>query len=66
MDKTLHKYSSLDAMKVAEYRHWQRLPAHERLDAAWDISAEQYALKGADPDAQRLRRTLVHLQRSWG
>jgi len=64
MDKSLHKYSAVREMKAAEYRYWQRLPAHRRVDAAWEISAELYELKGETPDAQRLRRTFLRLQRT--
>ena len=64
MDKSLHKYSAVREMKAAEYRYWQRLSAQQRLDAAWDISAELYQLKGATPDAQRLRRSFLRLQRA--
>ena len=61
MDKSLHKYSGVREMKAAEYRYWQGLPAHKRVDAAWDISAELYELKGETPDAQRLQKNLVRL-----
>lgn len=64
MDKSLQKYSSLDAMKAAEYRYWQAVPAYERIKAAWRISAELYRLNGVLPDAQSLRSSFVRLQRS--
>ena len=65
MDKTIRKYTSLEAMKTDEYRDWQKLQPHERLDAAAALSIAAYGLK--EPSANvstRLQRTLVHLQRS--
>jgi hypothetical protein len=59
----IRRYSSLDAMKADEYSYWQQRPAHERMEAVTEISAEAYRLKGSPPDAQRLQRTLVHLKR---
>jgi hypothetical protein len=63
MDRVIRKYASLDAMKADEYRAWQRLAAHERMDAVAGITLAAYQMKGSAPDVRRLRRTLVHLQR---
>jgi hypothetical protein len=64
MDKTIHKYASLGAMKADELRDWQRLPGFERLDAAADLSVAAYQMKGSERDVRpRLQRTLVHLRR---
>jgi hypothetical protein len=63
MDKVIRKYASLDAMKADEYRDWQRLPAHERMNAVADITLAAYQMKGPAPEVRRLQRTLVHLQR---
>jgi hypothetical protein len=65
MDKTIRRYKSFSAVKDDEYREWQALPAHARLDAAWDLSSMQYAWKERTRDVQPgLQRTLVRLQRT--
>jgi hypothetical protein len=33
MDKVISTYASLDHMKADEYRDWQELPDHERMNA---------------------------------
>ena len=67
MDKTIHKYASLDEMKAAEQRDWQRLPGIERLNAAADLSIAAYQMKGSERDVRpQLQRTLVHLRRPQG
>jgi antitoxin ParD1/3/4 len=63
MDKTLRKYSSFDAMKDAEYREWQALPASVRLDAAGELSTMQYSWKSQDVQPG-LQRTLVRVQQA--
>ncbi len=62
MDKVIRQYTSLDPMKTDEYRDWQELPAHKRMNAVVEITLAAYRLKGLTPDT-RLQRTLVHLQR---
>jgi len=59
MDKSIRKYTSFEEMKADEYRYWQSRPAHERMEAAAELSLTAYALK----DAPRLQRTLVRVQR---
>jgi hypothetical protein len=59
----IRRYDSLEAMKAAEYAYWQQRPAHERMDAAAEITAEAYGLKDPQSNAPRLQRTLVHLKR---
>jgi hypothetical protein len=66
MDKTIRPFASLDAMKEDEYRDWQQLPVHERMNAVADITLAAYQTKETAPDVQRLQRTLVHLQRPEG
>jgi len=63
MDKTVRAFTSLDEMKAEEYRYWQSRPVHERMDAVAEITLAAYASKGAAPDAPRLQRTLVQLER---
>jgi hypothetical protein len=60
----IRRFASLDAMKAEEYRYWQGRPAHERLAATAEISAEAYRAKDAMIDVSRLRRTLVRVERA--
>ena len=62
MDKTIHRYSSLEAMKADEYRAWQKLQPHERLAAAAELSMWAFSLKEQSSVPARLQRTLVRLQ----
>ena len=62
MDKAIRKYDSLDAMKADEYRAWQALPAHERMNAVAALTLETYRLKDPAVHVRRLQRTLVHFQ----
>ena len=63
MDKTIRRYTSLDAMKADEYRAWQKLAPHERLDAAAELSIGAYRMKEPSKNVSaRLQRTLVRLQ----
>ena len=62
MDKTIRRYTSLDAMKVDEYRYWRGRSVQERMDAVSELTLSTFALKGARPDVPRLQRTLVRLQ----
>ena len=64
MDKTIRKYTSFDEMKADEYRYWQSRPVHERVAAVSELTEEGYTLKGFEPDAFRLQRTLVHFERA--
>ena len=66
VDKTIKRYSSLSAMKADEYQIWQRLPPSERIRAVMDLTLGLYTLKGQAPDAPRLQRTLVRIQRGRG
>lgn len=63
MDKSIQRYTSLAAMKAAEYRDWQALPARTRIQAISDMTLEAYAMKGQTPDVPRLQRIIVRLQR---
>jgi hypothetical protein len=59
----IRRYASLEAMKADEYDYWRRRPAHERMDAVTELTAEAYGLKGLSSDGSQLRRTLVRLKR---
>lgn len=63
MEKTLRRYSSLDELKADEYRYWQSRPVYERVAAVSELTEEGYRLKGLGPDAFRLQRTLVRIER---
>lgn len=60
---TIRRYDNLKAMKAAEYAYWQQQPAHARMDAVADITAETYGLKDPQSDAPRLQRALVRIKR---
>ena len=60
------RYSSLEAMKAAEYRSWQRLQGSERIRAVMDLTLELYAMKGQSADAPKLQRTVIRFQRRAG
>ena len=63
MDKTIHRYGSLDAMKADEYRAWQKLQPRDRLNAAAELSIGAYRMKASSTNVPtRLQRTLVRLQ----
>ena len=63
MDKTIRRYNNLEAMKADEYREWQKLPPHERLAAAAELSIGAYRMKDPSNNVPaRLQRTLVRLQ----
>jgi hypothetical protein len=63
VDKTVRKYSSFEAMKADEYRSWQEMRPHERLDAAAELSMGAYRMKEPSGNVPaRLQRTLVRLQ----
>jgi hypothetical protein len=64
VDKTIRKYTSFDEMKADEYRYWQSRPVHERMDAVWELTEQGYSMKGMQPDAFRLQRTLVYFERA--
>lgn len=66
MDKSIKRFSSLEAMKSDEYRVWQRLSGRDRIRAVMDLNLDLYALKGHSADAPRLQRTVVSLQRRTG
>ncbi|HYK36890.1 hypothetical protein [Alloacidobacterium sp.] len=62
---TIRRYTDFDEIKADEYRYWQSRPAHERLDAAAELSIMGYQLKEPTRDVQqRLQRTLVRVQRT--
>ena len=64
MDKTIHKYTSLDEMKADEYRYWQSRPVWERLAAVEELIREAYALKG-EPVPRLDRSSFVRLPNPW-
>ncbi len=63
MDLTIRKLASFEEAKDEEYRYWQSVSPSERLAAAWQLSIEQYRMKGIEPDGTRLRTTAVLSQR---
>lgn len=51
---SMTRYSSLDAMKAAEYRSWAQLSDTAKFAAISEVSAAAFALKGTH--VQRLHR----------
>ena len=64
MEKTIRKVASFQEARDEEYRYWQSVPPSQRIAAAWQLSIEQYRMKGIEPDGQGLRRTLVRFERA--
>ena len=64
VDKRIRKYTDFEEMKADEYRYWQSRPVHERVAAVSQLTEEGYRLKGIGPDAFRLQRTLVRIERA--
>ena len=58
---TIRRHTDFDQMKVDEYAYWQSQPAHVRLAAAAELTAEAYAMKGIH--VSRLQRSLVRIER---
>lgn len=67
MDKTIRRFRSIDDMRTAAIRDWQKLPASERLKAVMELTLEGYRMKGMVIDGvPRLQRTLVRIKRPPG
>jgi hypothetical protein len=64
VEKTIRKVASFQEARDEEYRYWQSVPPSQRIAAAWQLSIEQYRMKGIEPDGQGLRRTLVRFERA--
>jgi hypothetical protein len=63
MEVTIRKYTSQTEMKADEYRYWQSRPAHERMEAVFQLTTAAYALKGIALDVPRLQGPVVRLPR---
>jgi hypothetical protein len=65
MDKTIRKVTDLQEQRAENFRYWQNIPMGQRLGAIYELSVDAYSLKGVrDGDGERLRRTLVRVQRA--
>jgi hypothetical protein len=42
---------------------WSAVPAHERLEAVWDLALELLALQGHRGDQPRLQRSICRVER---
>ena len=62
MDKTIRKFNSFAEVKDEEYLYWQSVPPAERIEAAYQLSVEQYRMKGIEPDGSALKRSLVRVE----
>lgn len=63
MQWTVRKLT-FEQAKDEEYRYWQSVSPSERIAAAWDLSIDQYRMKGIEPDGQALRRSVVCFERT--
>jgi len=65
MDKTIQKVTDPQKQREENFRFWQNIPMGERLGAIYELSVDAYSLKGVSyEDGERLRRTLVRVQRA--
>jgi len=62
VDKTVRKFNSFEEVKDEEYRYWQSVPPAERIEAAFQLSVDQYRMKGIEPDGSALKRSLVRVE----
>lgn len=62
MDMTIRKFSSFEEVKDDEYRYWQSVPPAERIEAAYQLSVDQYRMKGIEPDGTALKRCLIRVE----
>ena len=59
---TMTRHTNFEQVKADEYAYWQSQPAHVRIAAISELTAEQYAMKGQH--VRRLQRTFVRLKRT--
>ena len=59
---TMTRHTNFEQVKADEYAYWQSQPAHVRIAAISELTAEQYAMKGQH--VRRLQRTFVRLKRA--
>jgi hypothetical protein len=64
MDKTVRIVTDLVEQQLETYRYWQSVSSSERMNATWEFTLEMYRMKGLVQDAQRLQRSVVHVQRT--
>lgn len=63
VDKTIRRYTSLNAMKAAEYSCWAKMPASARFQATAELTTEAYRAKGLIADVPRIDKTIVRITR---
>lgn len=59
------KCDSFDGMRKLRLQQWREVSAHERLQAAWELSVAAFSDHGSsdDEDEPRLQRTVTNFQR---
>lgn len=59
---SIRRHTDLDQMKRDEYAYWQSQPVQARLEAASELTATAYAMKGVH--VSRLQRSIVRSKRA--
>ncbi len=55
---------SLEDMRLQHVRTWQALSSAERMDAAWDLVKEAWALQKRNLDELRLQRSITVVRKA--
>jgi len=56
-------FRSLEAHDQADAAYWQALPVEMRILLTWQLSEEQWRLKGERPHEPGLSRSIAHVRR---
>lgn len=59
----VRKVASFDLMARQHVRDWQAAGSSARLQAAWDMVVEAWAMKNRNPDELRLQRFITAVRR---
>ena len=64
MIRTITRFPSPEALRLAQLRAWQALPSAARLDAAWELVLEYHLHHNRPEHELRLQRTVTAVRRS--
>jgi hypothetical protein len=56
-------YHSIEAHDADDAAYWLSIPVAERVLLTWQLSEEQWRLRGADPNESRLSRSVASVRR---
>jgi hypothetical protein len=62
-DVTARQFPSNSEADRHDAEFWRRIPAHERVLLAWQLSVEQWQLVGRAPDEPGLCRSVASVRR---